>query len=104
MARKQQKIKTISQAPYSVPRGDYMDEVKITFRTATGAVLHSMEELEEYVRDLELPDFIQRQVDRICAGGGSGRTQGSAPDGATVQRRHYEQKQSHAPQVDGADG
>ncbi len=51
-----------------------MDELKITIRTATGAVLHSLEELEEYVKDLELPDFIQRQVDRMCAGGESGRT------------------------------
>lgn len=51
-----------------------MDEVKITIKTATGAVLHSMEELEEYVKDLVLPDFIQDQIDRICAGGDGGRT------------------------------
>lgn len=51
-----------------------MDEVKITIKTATGAVLHSMAELEEYVENLELPDFIQSQIDRICAVGENSRT------------------------------
>ncbi len=47
-----------------------MDEVKITIRTATGAVLHSMDELDEYIKSIEFPDFIQDQIDRMYSATG----------------------------------
>lgn len=47
-----------------------MDEVKITIRTATGKVLHSMDELDEYIKSIEFPDFIQSQIDRMYAANG----------------------------------
>ena len=51
-----------------------MSEVKITIKTASGVILNSMEELDEYVKDIELPEFIQKQVDKMCTKGGAGCT------------------------------